>query len=164
MRKFLPLVLITGLAGCADPMTNMVLGGATAVSYSVLGQSPGDYALSRAMHKNCDVRNPKRYDGEYCVDQNQALLTDPPVYCYRTIGSPDCSSQLDPHNSGAHPIVMPADQSAVAPPTASPLPVYDVDKNQPVSLTPAARLPAPVAPLNHEDNSIDEDKGPISGS
>lgn len=166
MRKFLPLILCVGLTGCADPITNLVMGGATAVSYSVIGQSPGDYALSRALHKNCDIRNPKRNNGEYCIDsQNQAaLLAEVPVYCYRTLGSPDCSSQLDPHNNGAQPIVMPADRMVSGPPG---LRLSDLDMSEsanpmPVNLSPAPAAPTPtpraVAPLDHADEALRDDE------
>lgn len=163
MRKYLPLILCIGLTGCADPMTNLVLGGATVVSYSVLGQSPGDYALSEYKDQNCDIRNPKRNDGHYCVDRNQAALTEPPLYCYRTLGSPDCSSQIDPHNNGVQPIVMPADRMiGRAPGITTPLPTYDVDRDMPVSLTPAARSTPPAAPspppLSPADNALEDEK------
>lgn len=114
MRKILPVLYVLiclPLTACGiDPfagpvMTNVAMGGVSAVSYSVVGKSPVDYGLSQFRKRDCDFRNLKKF-GSYCVDPEPAII-DPAVYCYRTIATPDCTNQIDPHNNGNQPIVGP---------------------------------------------------------
>lgn len=119
MRKILPaLMLVLALSGCGfNPLAtganiNLATAGLSIISYSVLGQSPVDYALSKKRGKYCDFRNMKKY-GEYCIDP-QPLLAECAVYCYRTLGVPDCTNLIDPHNNGNQPIVGPQSSCAAA--------------------------------------------------
>jgi len=134
MGKILPFLCLALLAGCMDPVTTLAVGGATVATYSVTGKSPFDYGLSRARQQDCDIRNPKRHDGLYCVneDEQTALAPEPEVYCYATLGMPDCSRQLDPHNNGEQPIVGPVATDRAL---RDPLPVAGA--NQPITLAPA---------------------------
>jgi hypothetical protein len=139
MRKILPVLLLCPvLAGCGiDPfagsvMTNVAMGGATVVSYSVVGKSPLDYGLSHYRQRDCDFRNLKKY-GSYCVDLEPTPV-DPAVYCYRTIASPDCTNLIDPHNNGNQPIVGPGNLPMNAIPVSTGTSGYSV---------PTTELPAP---------------------
>ncbi len=110
MRKNLPILLCTFLlsllTACGDPMLNMATAGGTLVSYSVIGKGPLDYGLSRYTKQDCDVRNPKKYNGAYCVDlaQVNALRPEDMVYCYSTLGTPYCSRIKDPYGNGDQPL------------------------------------------------------------
>ena len=167
MRKFLPIAILAPalapvLTGCGfDPLSgaavasNVAMGGATVVSYSVVGQSPVDYALSEYRQKNCDIRNPKRY-GHYCVDP-PAPLVEPAVYCYHTLGTPDCSSMIDPHNNGQQPIVGPGYLPYTAGQTAQPV-KYD---SAPTALVP----PPPAMPVSNDTlTESDNDLKPAHGA
>ncbi len=111
MRKILPALLLIclSLSACSfQPFStattmNTALAGLNIISYSVLGQSPVDFALSKQRGKYCDFRNMKKY-GEYCIDPDP-LFAECTVYCYRTLGVPDCTNMIDPHNNGNQPIV-----------------------------------------------------------
>lgn len=143
MRKFLPvLLLVPALSGCGAVSalgptlaTNLAMGGATVVSYSVVGQSPVDYAISKYRGQDCDIRNPKKYDGLYCVN-GKYEVADPQVYCYRSLGDADCSDRLDPYGNRNQPIVRGANGQPVAMTAA---PAYSNDPvPAPASLAPAA--------------------------
>lgn len=108
-RKILPLAALLALAGCkmVEPLMapiQPVAMPATVVSYSVLGKSPVDYAMSQIRNQDCDVRNPKKYDGMYCVNP-YVPPSDPTTYCYRTLGDTECSDRLDPYGNNNRPIV-----------------------------------------------------------
>jgi hypothetical protein len=147
MRKILPaLLLVFALSGCGlsnfatGAGANVALGGLTIISYSVLGQSPLDYALSQKRGKYCDFRNMKKY-GEYCINP-QPLFAECAVYCYRTLGVPDCTNMIDPHNNGNQPIVGPQSSCAAIPATAQEttfqiLPPPEAARSEPLPLTSA---------------------------
>lgn len=166
MRKFLPVLLLApALSGCGAVSalgptlaTNLAMGGATVVSYSVVGQSPVDYALSQYRGQDCDIRNPKKYDGLYCVN-GKYEVADPQVYCYRSLGDADCSDRIDPYGNRNQPIVNGSGQPVAM--TATPAyPTAPVPA--PAALTPAATAPVsrPVAaqpapaPLTPADNAL----------
>ena len=113
MRKIMPMLFVClSLSGCTmptfwvpEPLTNVVLGSTSVLSYSVLGKGPIDYAYSEYKDQNCDFRNIKR-EGQYCVAKNPpAPPPQPALYCYRSLGTPDCSRQIDPYDNGNKPIV-----------------------------------------------------------
>ena len=142
MRKLLPsifsLVFASMLTGCGvDPLTTTVTGGATVISYSVLGKSPMDYGLSEARKQDCDIRNPKKYDGRYCVDYAETVELEreqTPVYCYRSLGDVYCTrAARSPSGSpplGQTTLAETSGQAVRLPPTAA---------HEPESLVPATR-------------------------
>ncbi len=139
MRKILPFVLLMLLSGCGldllggtAVMTNVAMGAATVDSYSVVGKGPVDYALSSYLKQDCDIRNPKKYNGEYCIDPPKPPV-DPVVYCYRTLGDTDCTNVLDPHHNNNNPIVRGV-QAQIA-------------ETMPVSLTPSGNAATDQAPV-----------------
>ncbi len=155
MRKILPvLTLLPLLSGCGADilgsavLTNFAMGGATVASYSVVGQSPVDYAISKYRGQNCDIRNPKKYEGLYCVNGVYEVEPERTVYCYRSLGDTDCSDRLDPYGNRNQPIVLKqpftADgQMATASSSSPPIPA-------PTMLEPAGTLPVarPSTPSN----------------
>ena len=169
MRKFVPVhfllpVVLLALAGCGfNPltgavMTNIAMSGATVATYSVTGKSPMDYTLSRMIGKDCDIRNPKRYDGLYCIEGKYQPEPQPPVYCYRTLGEPDCSDRPDPYDNRNQPIVRPLEQAGAVPTAATPIPttlapVLPAPTPKPASIT-TPHAPAHPAPLNQEDSAL----------
>lgn len=143
MRKFLPFVLLMLLSGCGlnlmngtALMSNVAMGGATVTSYSVIGKGPVDYALSQYLEQDCDIRNPKKYNGEYCIDPPKPPV-DPVVYCYRSLGDTDCTNVLDPHHNNNNPIVRGNQaQHAVATPVSLTPSNHSANEKAPVTLTP----------------------------
>ncbi len=163
MRKILPaLGAVILLSGCGfEPlagatMTNLTLAGATIASYSVLGQSPVDYALSQKRGKYCDFRNMKKY-GSYCIEP-EPLLGESVVYCYRTLGTPDCTNVIDPHNNGNQPIVGPTAQAIPADYRPQPLALSEYN-SRPVDLTQADRDLQPDRVATPADTRSATDKG-----
>lgn len=141
MRKFLPLAVgVLLMTGCAvDPVTALVTGGATVATYSVTGKSPVDYGLSRARHQDCDIRNPKRHNGAYCVDTPPPAPPEASVYCYPTLGVPYCSRQLDPYRNGNQPLDGSGAGVIVAARPAT-------EEARPVALTPTTTATPGTAP------------------
>jgi len=168
MRKILPLMtMLPLLASCGfDPLsgavaTNVAMLGATAVSYSVVGKSPMDYAISQYRGQDCDIRNPKQYEGLYCVNGKYQEIKEPTVYCYRSLGDTDCSDRLDPYNNRNAPIVRNAPYTTASTPAALPNssappipaptmlgPAGTTPVARPVATTPSSAAPAP---LTQED-------------
>lgn len=107
MRAPFFFVALLGLSGCLDPMSNMVVGTATVSTFSVEGKGPVDLALSEIKDQDCDIRNPKKYDGHYCMDESAKTLPDTSVkvYCHPTLGQPECTAQPDPHGNRNTPYV-----------------------------------------------------------
>lgn len=146
----LAFCLITS-TGC-NPMTNLAMGAATVATYSVTGKGPADLAMSDYTGKDCDIRNPKKYDGQYCVSHlPEDGIRGGEVYCHRTLGVPDCSASPDPFANKNQPIVgtmyshqrgavdLTAGQGGYVPP---PLPRKDSTAN-PVALTPEQKQTQP---------------------
>jgi hypothetical protein len=141
------LILSTG----CNPMTNLAMGAATVATYSVTGKGPADLAMSDYTGKDCDIRNPKKYDGQYCVSHlPEDGIRGGEVYCHRTLGVPDCSASPDPYANKNQPIVgtmyghrgavdLTAGHSGYVPP---PIPRKDSAAN-PVALTPAQKQTQP---------------------
>lgn len=107
MRVPIFFLALLGLSGCMDPVSNMVVGTATVSTFSVEGKGPVDLALSEIKDQDCDIRNPKKYDGHYCMDESAKTLPDTSarVYCHPTLGQPECTAQPDPHANGNTPYV-----------------------------------------------------------
>lgn len=160
MRKILPVLLLMpllsacgaeGILGSAV-LTNVAMGGATVASYSVLGQSPIDYAISKYRGQNCDIRNPKKYEGLYCVNGVYELAPERTVYCYRSLGDVDCSDSRDPYSNHNQPIVRQqpftdgymANNSMPASSSAAPVPAPVM--LEPAGTTPVARPSTPPSP------------------
>lgn len=158
MRKIMPVLLLMlpllsgcGVAAALGPTlaTNVAMIGGTAVSYSVVGQSPADYALSKFRGQDCDIRNPKKYDGLYCVNGKYEPVPQQTVYCYRSLGDADCTDQLDPYGNRNQPIVRGQPAAAVANntiPNSSGAPVPMPTMLEPAGTRPVARPVTPSSP------------------
>lgn len=88
------------LSGCG-PET-MALYGAAATTAMIVetDKTPSDLLGSVATGMDCDTIRAKRDKGAWCRQPDAGVVIEPPLYCYRTLGTVSCYDRPDPYGTG----------------------------------------------------------------
>jgi hypothetical protein len=94
------LVLLSLLAGCgpAAPVAEVGIGVVSAASIPIFRRTPVDMVVSAASGRNCSVVNLDKGE-RYCRPRDR--VPEPPEFCTRSLGIPDCWD--DPSKLTNHP-------------------------------------------------------------
>ena len=100
MKYFAALFVCFLLSGCglAKPTAGMPMSasplavGVAVDTVSVINSQKtiGDHIVSGITGKECSSPRQSIHGGDYCQDKPLPPEKQPPVYCYRTLGTPDC--------------------------------------------------------------------------
>ena len=93
----LALLLLPAACGPAAPVAEVGVGTVSAAAIPIFHRSPLDMAISAATGRNCSVVNLDKGE-RYC--QARDAVPQPPEFCTRSLGVPDCwadPSQLPDH-------------------------------------------------------------------
>ena len=85
--------------GCGNPTSFYVLSAATA-SFVNSDKLPTDHLAEAITGLDCSTVRMINDQGPLCR-REEPIVIEPPLYCYRTLGSIDCYREPDPFNSGA---------------------------------------------------------------
>jgi len=86
-------------AGCGNPASFYVLSAATS-SFINSDKLPTDHLAEAITGLDCSTVRMINDNGPLCRRENPIVI-EPPLYCYRTLGSIDCYREPDPFNAGA---------------------------------------------------------------
>ena len=87
------------LAGCG-PETALYGAAATTALIVETDKTPADLIGSVATGMDCDTLRAKRDKGAWCRQPDAGVVIEPPLYCYRTLGTVSCYDRPDPHGTG----------------------------------------------------------------
>lgn len=88
LRRLPPLAAAVLTAG-------LLLAGCNPLPYAKLVTDDMDKGFSLVTEEECDLQN--IFAGKPYCQTRVVLRDDPPVYCYRTLGVPDCYARPDPY-------------------------------------------------------------------
>ena len=91
-------VLLCGtLSACESmlvtPATALMASGAVVINTD---RTPGDHLASYITGLDCDTIRASQDKGPHCRPPHEEII-EPPVYCYRTLGTIDCFRSPDPY-------------------------------------------------------------------
>jgi hypothetical protein len=92
LRRLAPWILLTVLAGCG-PASLPISAGIDMVSIPVMGRTPGDAVVSLVTGRDCSVVHLGNHE-PWCHPQEQP--PEPPMFCTRSLGVPDCWADRKP--------------------------------------------------------------------
>lgn len=105
VRRVLALCfLMAPLAGCGGIEAPFLAAVSTTAMIINEGKVPTDYIAEAATGLDCNYIRSTVDKGPLCRPLAQREVIERPVYCYRTIASPNCYNKPDPYNIGARTI------------------------------------------------------------
>jgi len=94
-------VILLGVSAC-----EVVVGGATLVSVIYTGKTPIDHAVGAANDQDCSLLNIEKEE-PYCQELARHDGSADVLYCYPTLGRPECYENPLPNGQGRVSFVAP---------------------------------------------------------
>lgn len=109
LPRRLALVALLAMLGACENAALLAAAGST-TSLTMTRKLPPDHLASVMLGAECSVVTLEEH-GYYCKPRRADVLdAQPPLYCYRTLGVPDCYAEPDPYDSRVQPIVVPGSE------------------------------------------------------
>ena len=91
------------LSACGGPESAYLIG-ASLANFIHTDRVPIDYVAEYASGQECNLLKSIEDGGPLCRKSFTRTVIEPPLYCYRTIGEPNCYVSPDPYKTGAQTI------------------------------------------------------------
>ena len=109
MRRLAALfVILLGVSACEQAAGNvaLVVLGTNLSTLMFTGKTPLDHSISAQTGKNCSVVNAEKWE-PYCQEWSEPVENLAVLYCYPTLGQPECYMEPLPYRQGRSSLTTP---------------------------------------------------------